>query len=79
VLYTLEDMPSLIEEVKTIIRDKGQDPEQFEIEVKESGPSLRVAFYTNDGGFMVRLFAPHDLDRLHESLDELGEVNEQQR
>ena len=75
-LYTLEDMPSLIEEVKTIIRDKGQDPEQFEIEVRESGPSLRVAFHTIDGGFMVRLFAPHDIDRLRESLDELGEGNE---
>ena len=74
-LYTLEDMPSLIEEVKTIIRDKGQDPERFEIEVRESDPSLRVAVYTDDGGFMVRLFAPHDIDRLHESLDELGESN----
>ena len=74
-LYTLEDMPSLIEEVKTIIRDKGQDPEQFEIEVRESDPSLRVAVYTIEGGFMVCLFAPHDIDRLHESLDELGESN----
>jgi len=75
VLYTLEDMPSLLEEVKTIISDKGQDPEQFEIEVRESDPSLRVAVYTIEGGFMVRLFAPHDIDRLHESLDELGESN----
>ena len=75
-LYTLKDMPLLIEEVKTIIRNKGQDPEQFEIAVRESDPSLRVAGYTDDGGFMVRLFAPHDLDRLHESLDELGEDNE---
>jgi len=74
VLYKLEDMPSLIEEVKTIIRDKGQDPEQFEIDVKDSTekyPNLRVAFHTDDGGFMVRLFGTNDLNSLHKSLDEL--------
>jgi len=71
VLYKLEDMPSLIEEVKTIIRDKGQDPEQFEIEVEESNPSLRVAVYTDHGGFMVRLFGTNNLNSLHKSLDEL--------
>lgn len=70
-LYTLEDMPGLIEEVKTIITDRGQDPEQFEIDVRESDPSLRVAVYTEDGGFMVRLFGTNDLKNLHKSLDEL--------
>lgn len=70
-LYTLEDMPSLIEEVKTIIRDRGQDPEQFEIDVRESDPSLRVAVYNDNGGFMVRLFGTNDLSTLHKSLDEL--------
>jgi hypothetical protein len=71
VLYTIEDMLSLIEEVKTIIRDRGQDPEQFEIDVRESDPSLRVAVYNENGGFMVRLFGTNDINNLHKSLDEL--------
>ena len=72
-LYKLEDMPALIEEVKGIITDAGQDPATFDISVIEDPkyPNLRVAAHTDDGGFMVRLFADHDIDRLKESITEL--------
>ena len=72
-LYTLEDMPALIEEVKGHIRAAGADTETFEIEVIEDPkyPNLRVATYTDHGGFMVRLYADHDIENLQKSLKEL--------
>ena len=72
-LYKMEDMPALIDEVKGIITAAGQDPSTFEIEVIEDPkyPNLRVATYTDNGGFMVRLYADHDIDNLKKSLTEL--------
>lgn len=72
-LYKLEDMPVLIEEVKGMIIAAGQDPDKFEIEVIEDPkyPNLRVAVYTDNGGFMVRLYADHDRENLQKSLEEL--------
>jgi len=72
-LYKLEDMPALIEEVKGMIVAAGQDPDKFEIEVIEDPkyPNLRVAVYTDNGGFMVRLYADHDRENLQKSLEEL--------
>ena len=72
-LYKLEDMPALIEEVKGMIVAAGQDPDKFEIEVIEDPkyPNLRVAVYTDNGGFMVRLYADQDRENLQKSLEEL--------
>ena len=72
-LYKMEDMPALIEQVKGIITAAGQDPNTFEIEVIEDPkyPNLRVAVYTDNGGFMVRLYADHDIENLQKSLTEL--------
>ena len=72
-LYKLEDMPALIEEVTGYIKDAGVDPETFEIEVIDDPkyPYLRVATYTDNGGFMVRFHGTNDMDRLHDSLKEL--------
>ena len=72
-LYKMEDMPALIEEVKGIITAAGQDPSTFEIEVIEDPkyPNLRVATHNDNGGFMVRLYADHDIENLQKSLAEL--------
>jgi len=72
-LYTNEDMPALIEEVKGYIIAAGQDPDKFEFDIIEDPkyPALRVAVYTDNGGFMVRLYGTNDMATFHKSMKEL--------
>lgn len=73
--YAQEQLPQVVESVKTEIIKLGLDPDQFEIEIRDSDRSVRVAVYTDNGGCMVRLFAPHDMPRLINEIKELFKIN----
>lgn len=70
-LYTKKDLSSAVDKIKTLIESMGLDVEIFEIDIRESDNSIRVAAYTDDGGCMVRLFGDHDMDRLDREIREL--------
>jgi len=70
-LYTKEDLPKVIEQIELLIQSYNLNPNTFEITERESDNSIRVASYTDDGGFMVRLFADHDIKRLDKEIKEL--------
>ena len=73
-LFTAEELPQVVEQVRDTITALGQDPAQFEIDIRESDNSVRVACYTDDGGFMVRMFADHDWKRLENEIRELFKI-----
>lgn len=70
-LYTQEDLPQVVDAVRARVQELGLDPEIFEISARESDNSVRVAVYTDDGGFMVRLFGTKDWSRLESEIQEL--------
>ena len=70
-LYTKEDLPKVIEQIELLTQSYNLNPNTFEITERESDNSIRVASYTDDGGFMVRLFADHDIKRLDREIKEL--------
>ena len=74
-LYTQKDLPRIVESVRVCIQEFGLDPEIFEIDARESDCSVRVAVYTDSGGFMVRLFGTHDWDRLESEIRELFKID----
>ena len=74
-LFTLEELPQVIEQVRDTATALGVDPAQFEIDPRESDCSVRVACYTDDGGFMVRLFGTNDWARLEREIRELFKIS----
>ena len=58
-MFTLEDLPTAVAHVQSKIRELGLDPSMFEIDIRESDCSIRVAVYTDNGGAMTRLFGSH--------------------
>ena len=70
-LFKKEELTDVAEQVRDTIVALGQDPEQFEIDIRESDNSVRVACYTDNGGMMVRMFADHDWKRLENEIREL--------
>ena len=73
-LFTTEELPQVVEKVRDTIVALGQDPDQFEIDIRESDNSVRVACYTDSGGMMVRMFADHDWERLEREIRELFKI-----
>ena len=74
-LFTAEELPQVVEQVRDTITALGVDPDQFEIDIRESDNSVRVACYTDDGGMMVRLFGTNDWKRLEQEIRELFKIN----
>ena len=70
-LYKQEDLSPAVDKIKTLIESMGLDTSIFEIDIRESDNSIRVAAYTDDGGCMVRLFGDHHMDRLDTEIREL--------
>lgn len=70
-LYTQEDLPNVVDAVRARVRELGLDLGIFEINARESDCSVRVAVYTDSGGFMVRLFGTKDWSRLEAEIQEL--------
>lgn len=68
--FKKEELDQVVDQVKSTIQSLGQDPEKFEISGRESDASVRVAIYTDDGGFMVRLFGTKDFVRLEQEIRE---------
>ena len=75
-LYTQEDLPQVVDAVRSRIRELKLDPETFEIDARESDCSVRVAVYTDSGSFMVRLFGTNDWPRLEAEIQELFNIND---
>ena len=73
-LYAKEDLPKVIQQIELLIESYNLKLSDFEISERESDNSIRVASYTDDGGFMVRLFADHDIKRLDKEIKELYKV-----
>ena len=70
-LYAKEDLSKVIQQIELLIHSYNLNPDTFEITERESDNSIRVASYTDNGGFMVRLFADHDIKRLDKEIKEL--------
>ena len=63
-----------IADVKNIITEAGGDPAKFEIEAKDLGdkwPYIRVAVYTERGGFMSKVFGDKQYENLRVQTQEL--------
>ena len=73
-LYAKEDLPKVIQQIELLIESYNLKLSDFEISERESDNSIRVASYTDNGGFMVRLFADHDIERLEKEIKELYKV-----
>jgi hypothetical protein len=70
-LYTEEDLPRVMEEIKAYIHSLNLNPANFEITKKHLDNSIRVASYTANGGFMVRVYGTNDLERCFNEIREL--------
>lgn len=70
-LYKQEELSSAVDKIKTLIESMELDVSIFEIDIRESDNSIRVAAYTDDGGCMVRLFGDKDMSRLEREIREL--------
>ena len=64
-VFTIEDLPKVVEQVKVAITDNGLNLDDFDISINESKVKVRVETHDIDkGGFIINLFTSGDFDRL---------------
>lgn len=70
-IYTSEDLPKVVEQVKESIQTRGLNVEDFGIDAIYSSNLVRVEYHSTDkGGFIVRMFGTNDFSMLEKELDE---------
>lgn len=70
-IYTSEDLPKVVEQVKESINSRGLNVEDFDIDPIYSGNLVRVEHHSVDkGGFIIRMFGTNDFSMLEKELDE---------
>ena len=75
--YASEDLPQIMEQVKTHIVENGLNLEDFEIELIDLPHKVRVESHGEMGGFIYNLFSTWDFESLKHKIEEWGNANRQ--